>query len=365
MYKSKLKKKTAADISTGYLPVPTFAQFKEAIMTTPEATVEDVRGLFDEGLINQSQMEELMSVVTIRDGNKNFKTAPYDNMGYYRQQGPLNPSQTVASVQDFRKNKVGGKQELNKSLKRLAVEFLQMQNCDTKTIQFLDDAIEHQTKVQIQYGEGGTYFAISPFAWHSSKEGNPTVKAYDEKGQVKSYTVNKIKNIKSLSNSAADKQKYNENIQPAGEGEQVQKEYDKNYDGGRNKPYDSYKSSTTPPGAPKESNLIKLRLQKMAAELEEDDEDTQAPSDPLTVEIESGSVTLYTLNMTDANGKYIDSFSIQGLVGLKPIEFDQLMVKSYGASDLYDTGICWERQDQAQKAADFLMQKAKEQKGQA
>lgn len=216
---SKLKARLIV-ASSGYNKVPTFNELKklvESMNKTKSVTETDIRNLYSIGAINQSQLEDLITIVNAVP-TKNFLN---ENQKYKNQPGPLY-------------------NQASKSLKKIAVEFLQMQNCDQKTIQLIDDAIEHKTKVQIQYGEGNSYFTIAPFAWHSSKEGNPTVKAYKDDGEVRSYTINKIKNIKSLANDNAEDRKYNEDSNKADEYTDLQNKYDKDYGKDFKKPYMNY-----------------------------------------------------------------------------------------------------------------------------
>ena len=227
---SKLKAKLII-ASSGYSKMPTYNELKklvESMKANGTVAEADIRSLYSMGAINQSQLEDLITIVNAVPA-KNFRNT---NQTQENRPGALySQSSKIAS---------NHRNVISKSLKKIAVEFLQMQNCDQKTIQLLDDAIEHQTKVQIQYGDGDSYFTIDPFAWHSSKEGNPTVKAYNANGEVRSYTVSKIKNIKALANDSSEDRKYNEEINRADEYTDLQNKYDKDYAKDFKKPYQNY-----------------------------------------------------------------------------------------------------------------------------
>lgn len=110
---------------------------------------------------------------------------------------------------------------------------------DSKTIQLIDDAIQHQYKVQIEYN--GYWKEISPFNWSTSKDGNTLIVCYTIPGEGKdmdgadnglntrSYRVDKITNVRPMPNTNTDKGKYNENYDAMTEYDDLQSEYDKNY----------------------------------------------------------------------------------------------------------------------------------------
>jgi len=112
-------------------------------------------------------------------------------------------------------------------MKRLiSTKFLQMKDLNNQTIQLLDQAIEYQTGVKIQYGDNADMYTVFPFEFGSSKDGNITIKTYTTDGAVKQYTVEKIKKILPTSEQST-KDKYNEHIVPADEYATMQYELDK------------------------------------------------------------------------------------------------------------------------------------------
>lgn len=122
-------------------------------------------------------------------------------------------------------------------LKKIA-EWINYDNGDQRVVQLLNDAIQYQNKIKIEYKTPGYWITISPFALNNSKDGNTTIKAYvysdsmesDDNGlNVKSYRVDSILNVTPCPNDETDKGKYNQNYDAANEYDDLQNKYDKNY----------------------------------------------------------------------------------------------------------------------------------------
>lgn len=141
--------------STGYMVTPTFSEIKEAVKLIPDCNETDIVGLMELGLINQSQYEDLMDVVHCKGDT--FKTAPYDNMGYYRQQGPLMPSQTTASAKTrLKKVADGGGYSVNTESENKPMYYLDVTNTDGNYASLFDiqgiSPLDINSKLVSQFG---------------------------------------------------------------------------------------------------------------------------------------------------------------------------------------------------------------------
>jgi len=126
----------------------------------------------------------------------------------------------------------------NTRLKKMA-DWTNYDAGDNKIIKLLNEAIQYQTKIKIEYG--GTWRTISPFAWGTSKEGDTVVKCYSvpsagksmdsgENGlDVKSFRADKITNASPMPNESTDKGKYNNDLDVSNEYDDLQDKEDKNY----------------------------------------------------------------------------------------------------------------------------------------
>ncbi len=119
---------------------------------------------------------------------------------------------------------------------RKIAEWINYDNGDPRIMQLLNDAIQYQNKVRIEYN--GSWKTISPFGLGTSKDGNTTVKAYvysdsmesDDNGLApRSYRVDKITNVTPCPNDETDKGKYNQDYDAADQYDDLQNKYDKNY----------------------------------------------------------------------------------------------------------------------------------------
>lgn len=120
-----------------------------------------------------------------------------------------------------------------------SADWINYDSGDSRTFQILSEAIEYQSKVRIEYN--GVWKEISPFAFGTGNNGNTVVKCYTLPGEgkgmdgpdnglnVRSYSVDKITGINPMPNDNTDKGKYNENINPMNEYDDLQNTYDKNY----------------------------------------------------------------------------------------------------------------------------------------